>query len=229
MKTLRVVPFVIFAICAFCFPAESQKKWTYHADNGTTGFGREEITITITQQGKFLVVTGEFVDAENGGTRSHCPIHGEYFPQNGSFRAWAQCPESNGRKPPEIAIRGIKAGNDLQVKEPWASVARLEGAKPPAKKNEPSSSSADAPSVVGSWTWAFAKTGEPQEHGSVTFNADGTMSWSGGSHGKWTQSGSTVTLKWEDKSYTDTMTLSKDGKTMEGTNDDKWKVKGTRK
>ncbi len=34
-------------------------------------------------------------------------------------------------------------------------------------------------SIVGTWTWAFAQSGEPQENGKIIFEADGTMSWNG--------------------------------------------------
>jgi hypothetical protein len=83
-------------------------------------------------------------------------------------------------------------------------------------------------SVVGAWTWAFAEKGDPQTNGSVTFDSDGTMTWSGGSSGTWTQSGRTISLQWKGKDFKDTMTLSEDGKTMAGTNNAGWQVQGTR-
>jgi hypothetical protein len=95
------------------------------------------------------------------------------------------------------------------------------------------SSSENGLSVVGTWTWAFAEKGDPEKHGTVTFNADptdsdkGTMDWSGGSHGTWTQSGVTVELHW-DKKITDTMTLIEGGKKLKGTNTKGWTVIGTR-
>src|SRR5262249_46386068 len=83
--------------------------------------------------------------------------------------------------------------------------------------------------VIGTWTWAFAPPGsEPSQHGSVTFGNDGKMSWTGGSYGAWSCSGSTVSLTWKDKAYADTMTLSTDGKSMSGHNNDGWAVTGTR-
>jgi len=83
-------------------------------------------------------------------------------------------------------------------------------------------------SMVGTWTWAFAPSGEPRENGTVTFKADGTMTWSGGSHGRWELFGRTVTLRWLDKDSIDTMTLSNDATTLEGRNKDGWRVRGTR-
>jgi len=83
--------------------------------------------------------------------------------------------------------------------------------------------------VVGSWDWAFAPPGQtPASNGSVEFKPDGHMSWSGGSHGRWTCSGASVSLQWEDNPSSDTMSLSADGRAMAGTNDKGWSVKGTR-
>lgn len=83
--------------------------------------------------------------------------------------------------------------------------------------------------VVGNWGWAFAPPGQaPASNGSVEFKPDGHMSWSGGSHGRWTCSGASVSLQWEDNPSTDTMSLSTDGRAMTGTNDKGWSVKGTR-
>src|SRR2546427_10191998 len=83
-------------------------------------------------------------------------------------------------------------------------------------------------SIVGTWTWAFAPSGEPRENGTVTFKPDGTMTWSGGSQGTWERSGRTVTLRWLDKDSVDTMMASGDERTLEGTNKDGWRVRGTR-
>jgi len=83
-------------------------------------------------------------------------------------------------------------------------------------------------SIVGTWTWAFAQSGEPQENGKITFSADGTMMWNGdNSKGKWEQNGRSITLRW-DKGSVDILTLSNDGRTLDGTNKDGWRVKGTR-
>jgi len=83
--------------------------------------------------------------------------------------------------------------------------------------------------VVGNWSWAFAPPGQtPAGNGSVEFKPDGHMCWSGGSHGRWTCSGASVSLQWEDNPSSDTMSLSADGRAMAGTNDKGWNVKGTR-
>ena len=95
-----------------------------------------------------------------------------------------------------------------------------------------SSASPTELSVVGTWTWAFGPTGKAEEHGTVTFTKDEEkqeMTWSGGSRGTWTQSGSIVTLRWLDKTITDTMTLSENGETLKGTNTKGLDVIGTRK
>ncbi len=82
--------------------------------------------------------------------------------------------------------------------------------------------------VVGTWTWAYAQSGRPQEHGAVTFTADGKMNWTGGSHGTWTRTGNVVSLHWSDKPRSDNMVLSADGKRLTGSNDQGWPVQGER-
>ena len=56
------------------------------------------------------------------------------------------------------------------------------------------------------------------------------MTWSGGDNGRWEQAGRTITLTWTSKQpvSVDTMTLSQDGRTMTGTNNAGWSVRGTR-
>jgi hypothetical protein len=60
----------------------------------------------------------------------------------------------------------------------------------------------------------------------VTFNKDGTMSWSGGMSGTYKQSGYGVTLTWPNG--VDNMVLRVDLDTMDGSNKSGWKVRGTR-
>jgi hypothetical protein len=86
--------------------------------------------------------------------------------------------------------------------------------------------------VVGTWRWLFAPPGSAlAEHGTVTFSSDHTMTWSGGSNGTWAQAGNTVTLTWTSKKpvSVDTMTLSADGRTMNGANNTGWAVRGIRR
>ena len=64
MKHLRLVAFVVFAICAFCLPAQAQKKWTYKGDNGTDGENRQAITIIITKRPNGYEVSGEFIGGD---------------------------------------------------------------------------------------------------------------------------------------------------------------------
>jgi hypothetical protein len=103
-----------------------------------------------------------------------------------------------------------------------------------ASSTQPNNPSAyDPKSVAGTWTWSYAERGKTLEkHGSVTFvktgHDNGTMKWSGGSHGIWTQSGQSVRLEWQDKDSIDTMTLSADGHNLSGSNKQGWVVEGTR-
>ena len=83
--------------------------------------------------------------------------------------------------------------------------------------------------VLGGWVWAFAPPGQPLvDHGAVTFNPDGTIKWSGGSQGSWRKSGNTYTLKWADKEAEDIVNMSDDGKSLTGTNNAGWSIRGTR-
>ena len=82
--------------------------------------------------------------------------------------------------------------------------------------------------VVGTWTWRWAQPGSPMAtHGTVEFFPDHTMKWSGGKTGDWERAGNTLTLTWRVTPVgRDMMTVSADGRTMVGTNDQGWAVQG---
>ncbi len=82
--------------------------------------------------------------------------------------------------------------------------------------------------VVGTWDWAFAKSGEPQKNGTVSLKEDGTMAWSGGNAGTWSRTGKVIRLSWGNSSTVDVLDLSVDGRTMEGVNDTGVRIRATR-
>src|SRR5436190_20383042 len=226
MKNLRLVAFVLFAVCAFCLPAQAQKKWTYKGDDGKGG----EITIIITQRPTGYEVSGDYKPSPS----RVCKLRGSYLPAGQRLKATCEYDngekeEVTGSKQEKEDVLPVEAGvGDRGGIYGGTIVAKRVGAKPATigSSTESSSSSTES-SVVGTWKWAYAEAGDPQEHGTVTFNADGTMDWSLGSHGTWTQTGATVELHW-DKKITDTMTLIESGKKLKGTNTKGWTVIGTR-
>jgi hypothetical protein len=72
--------------------------------------------------------------------------------------------------------------------------------------------------VLGTWDWGWDAVPEGQEpiyQNNITFNADGTMSEPGGQTGKWERSDSVITISWANGA-TDTVTISEDGKKLDG-------------
>ena len=138
MKNLRLVAFVVFAVCAFSLPAQAQNKWTYKADNGLN----EVVTIIITQRPNGYEVTGEI-----RGLAHLCDIRGQYFPASQRLRA--SCDDGYST---DVPIDGFKIqGRDaLQITAPFGGggqfrpfvvVAERVGAKPDVKASTNSSGS----------------------------------------------------------------------------------------
>src|SRR5207302_4436261 len=121
----RLVTFLVFAVCAFCLPAQAQKKWTYKADNGANedSLDRREITITITQDRNGYDVSGEYKTVV--GT---CNIRGSYSPATEKLNAITDCPAASAVFR-EIKGFKIKGKDALQITEPFSAVAKREGAK----------------------------------------------------------------------------------------------------
>ena len=227
MKNLRLMAFLVFVVCTFSLLTMSQTikgskptQWVYKAKEEGT---EKEITIIITRRPNGYEVTGEYTQYYNGQGFKTCKFRGTYFPATGRLAARCSEKASEGDEAVLETISGSRrtADDAFQVEVRGSKfLAKREGAK---SKN----TSTNETSVVGTWKWAYAEKGDPEEHGTVTFNADGTMDWSGDSHGTWTQSGVTVELQW-DKKIKDTMTLIEGGKKLKGTNTKGWTVIGTR-
>jgi hypothetical protein len=91
----------------------------------------------------------------------------------------------------------------------------------PATNPSTSRNSADvstppkADSLVGKWDWGWGDVKDEYQN-KITINADGSLlSEIGGLGGKWERSGDTVTFRWANGA-TDTVTISADGKTLDG-------------
>jgi hypothetical protein len=72
--------------------------------------------------------------------------------------------------------------------------------------------------LLGAWDWGWDAVPEGQEpiyQNNITFNADGTMSEPGGQTGTWTRDDNTVVISWANGA-TDTVTISEDGKRLDG-------------
>lgn len=75
--------------------------------------------------------------------------------------------------------------------------------------------------IVGTWDWFNGST--------VIINSNGTMQSSGGNYGTWMRSGSQYILRWRNGGWVDTLTLSIDGRRLEGTNQYSGRVWATKR
>lgn len=171
MKNLRVITFLVFAVCAFCLPAQAQKQWTYKADNGTENeWHRQEITITITQGPNGYEVSGELKTPT-----FPCHFQGSYVPATEKFEAKStDCPR-------EIKGFKVKGKDALQITEPFSAVAKREGAKSFSVSGtwrcddggtyvltqSGSSLTWEATSPDNGATWAHTFTGEINNNGAI--------------------------------------------------------------
>jgi hypothetical protein len=72
--------------------------------------------------------------------------------------------------------------------------------------------------LLGTWDWGWDPVPEGQEptyQNNITFHADGTMSEPGGQAGKWERSEKEITISWP-TGATDIVTISDDGKKLDG-------------
>ncbi len=177
MKNLRLVTFLVFAVCAFCLPAVAQtsnsskpKQWTYKGDNGADELVYEKdkryITIIITQRPNGYEVSGNF----KSGSGWSCSISGSYYPKTLGLRAKANCPKVafnvTGSKIPGQDALEIAIGS-LEI------VAKRVGSKstPPTGSN-PTSVTKTGSDVSG--VWAFVCCGG-RYNGKLTLIQDGNV------------------------------------------------------
>ena len=216
MKNLQLTAFLLFTACAFCLPAQAQKKWTYKADNGMTGNPREvreEITIIITQGPNGYEVSGEYIRGD-----SSCKIRGSYLPAGQRLRARGKCPFTWGV---DLEITGFKlSGKDafqLRTNVGGELVAKRVGVKP----KPPSGPTTTDQSACGTWDW----NRQGGQLTTATFFADRTATIKNGGPcdsqgtGTWSEKDGKVTVKWKwcnNRTSEDVMTLSADGKTLIG-------------
>ncbi len=87
MKSLRLVFFLVFILCAFCLPSSAQtgetgkpKQWTYEGRDSGGSF-----IINITKRPNGYEVSGEYFDDRPGSEM--CTISGSYYPAGQRIRA----------------------------------------------------------------------------------------------------------------------------------------------
>jgi hypothetical protein len=86
-------------------------------------------------------------------------------------------------------------------------------------------------SHLGTWDWGWGEVPpgqEPSFQNTITLNADGAVSEPGGQTGKWERAGNVVAIRWGNGT-TDTVTISEDGKKLEGKNNGGMSLRGKKK
>jgi len=218
MRNMQRVMFVVLAVCLFVLPTTAQTtKWTYHADNGAEGLEREEVTIVITQRANGYEVSGEYIMRRSGADSRRCPIRGQYSPNTGRLSARAECPFQSE----QIAVSGFKRGNDLQIREPWESVARLEGTKPKPPSGEPTADVST--SILGKWRGTYHNSRGKTGDSSITFQRRNDGKIKGEEDGtpieEVTVNGNVVSWTYKASScltFEGRLTIKEDGKTASG-------------
>lgn len=193
MKALRLVSFLIFAICAFCLSAEAQEKFTYKGDNGATNFDREEVTIVITQRPNGYEVSGNYTRG-----RSSCKLRGSYLPAGRRLRATCISDDNS-----EVNVTGSKQAEkdafQVSVGSGGEFVAWRNGVKPSGGTDSSSSTSKNF-NLAGTWickqkcpAGGEGKTASIEQNGrNLTFTNEG----GGTSKGNFESSTSVVATQW---------------------------------
>jgi hypothetical protein len=129
----------------------------------------------------------------------------------------------------------VKRGKEI-VKRVLLTVAggrspglKLKDITPPAKQ-EPSAAKTPEPDpLIGTWDWGWGEVEqgkEPIYQNRITFHADGTcVSEIGGIAGKWERSGKQITIRLANNA-TDVVTMSEDGRKLNGKGIDGTPVRG---
>jgi hypothetical protein len=108
MKHMRLVTFLIIALCVFCLPVMAEQVWVYEGSSGDNGDGLLRIEITERKYGSDLryLVNGSY----RGAQYSHCTISGTYFPAGQRLRA--KCVNPQGRTIGDITGRLVIEGGE---------------------------------------------------------------------------------------------------------------------
>lgn len=125
----------------------------------------------------------------------------------------------------ELVNYRLRVSADVTIKDQRGSVEQLHrGDNVIVESQEPGLASkikADGTTIVGQWRWFNAQI--------VTINADGTLRGEKGGTGKWNARGTRVySLIWDKPSWEDTLTISKDGRNLNGRNQGGVSVSGSK-